>query len=410
MKVRRDVELFMIGDAYRNDAAASSETFRKITGLSPVRVVWTKPEEVELVEELEAALTRRQVVFLLADTPVQGVVRRVVSKVLSVPLVLNEEILEKLEASNQEKGRVLSGREIKEAFFPKDAEILKTKQPGSMGFLVRINETYLVVLPGLEGVGESLSRCSLGDLFRIGGANELSTASYLVARTGDDPRRKLSGFTEICRQVEITVKERLFDWIIRLIARSNVSREARQALENAGLFIRERLGDDVYGVGKQKMQEVVGSLLSLRGWRLAVAESCTGGRLANAITDVSGSSRYFTRGLVTYSNEAKIELLNVPLKIISEYGAVSEETVRAMALGVLNSTNVDVALAVTGIAGPGGGSVEKPVGLVYMAMIVRGNEEATAVTRCEFSGTRDEIKEQAVFYTLDLLRRRLVDE
>ena len=143
---------------------------------------------------------------------------------------------------------------------------------------------------------------------------------------------------------------------------------------------------------------------------MAVAESCTGGSLAAAITDVPGSSRYFTRGLVTYSNEAKITLLGVSPKTIADHGAVSAETAKSMVLGLLSSTTVDIALATTGIAGPSGGTAEKPVGLVYMAMAVRGREDSPAVIRREFSGNRLEIKTQTVFYTLDMVRRQLLEE
>ena len=140
-----------------------------------------------------------------------------------------------------------------------------------------------------------------------------------------------------------------------------------------------------------------------------MAESCTGGRLADALTNVAGSSRYFTRGLVTYSNEAKITGLGVPPDVIREQGAVSRETARAMALGLLDGTTVDAVLATTGIAGPGGGTAEKPVGLVFLALVTRADRDHPVIVRREFSGSRLEIKDQTVFFALDLLRRKMLE-
>ena len=409
MKGRRDSELFLVGPRYREEIGTVAETFEKLTGLNVARVSWSQPDELELIEQFEAAFGRSKLLSVLADDAQQGLVRRAVSKFLSLPLVLNEDLLTEMETDSQSHGAVLSGRQIKKAFFPKDAEIIKADQVGNCGFLVSRDQSHLLILPGLEGIARSLSRSSICDIFNLGGTGELRTASYLIVKSKGDPRDRLDGFEETCRQVDITVKERLYDWVISLIARSSATHEARLSLEEAGLFIRERLGDDVYGVGRQRIEEVVGSLISLRGWRLAVAESCTGGRLANAITDVAGSSRYFVQGLVTYSNESKIRMLGVSSEEITDHGAVSRETARAMARGLMDSTTVDAVLATTGVAGPGGGTAEKPVGLVYIALSTRETAAKPTVVRFEFSGTRTEIKEQTVFHALDLLRRRLLE-
>jgi PncC family amidohydrolase len=125
---------------------------------------------------------------------------------------------------------------------------------------------------------------------------------------------------------------------------------------------------------QQSLEEQVGELLSRRGWTLAVAESCTGGLLGHLITNVSGSSAYFQGGVISYSNEAKEELLGVPHETLVEHGAVSKETALAMARGARRLLGVDVALSVTGIAGPTGGTEEKPVGLVYVALAAEGTE------------------------------------
>jgi PncC family amidohydrolase len=155
---------------------------------------------------------------------------------------------------------------------------------------------------------------------------------------------------------------------------------------------------------QRSLQERVGELLSQRGWTLDVAESCTGGLLGHLITNVSGSSAYFEGGMISYSNEAKERLLDVPHETLVEHGAVSEETARAMARGARRVLGTDVALSVTGIAGPTGGTPEKPVGLVYIGLAAEGAE------LCEkhvWQGDRDQNKASSAEAALDLLLRYL---
>ena len=137
---------------------------------------------------------------------------------------------------------------------------------------------------------------------------------------------------------------------------------------------------------------------------LATAESCTGGLVAGALTDIPGSSDVVERGFVTYSNEAKNQMLGVPMDLIEQYGAVSEPVARAMAEGAVAHSDADVAVAITGVAGPGGGTAEKPVGLVHFATAEAGGE--TIADRQVFDGDRTAVREQAVLHALSLLRDR----
>lgn len=143
------------------------------------------------------------------------------------------------------------------------------------------------------------------------------------------------------------------------------------------------------------------SLYRAKHLRIAAAESCTGGMIAAALTDIAGSSDVFERGFVTYSNDAKTEMLGVPAELIAKFGAVSEQVAREMAAGALRHSHADVAVAVTGVAGPSGGSGEKPVGLVYLAAARRG--EAARCERTVFSGTRAEIRRATLRRALELL-------
>jgi PncC family amidohydrolase len=154
-----------------------------------------------------------------------------------------------------------------------------------------------------------------------------------------------------------------------------------------------------------RIEETVGDLLREAGYRLSVAESCTGGLLGHRLTNVSGSSDYFLGGVISYSNQAKVELLGVSEATLLAHGAVSRETVEEMAAGARDRFRTDIALAISGIAGPGGGTVEKPVGLVWIGLSAR---EGAQAWRFEFDGSREEVKTQAAEAALQKLRSYLI--
>ncbi len=166
-----------------------------------------------------------------------------------------------------------------------------------------------------------------------------------------------------------------------------------------------KYGNYVYAIGMEDMEEVVGRLLKERGVKLATAESCTGGLLAARIVNVSSSSEYFVGGFVVYANELKTKLLSVEEEAIRRYGAVSEEVCRQMAVGALEETDADIALAITGIAGPKGGTPQKPVGLTYIAL---ATDKRVVVERFLFKGDRNENRFLATQWALELLRRYLL--
>ena len=169
--------------------------------------------------------------------------------------------------------------------------------------------------------------------------------------------------------------------------------------------IRERLGPAIYAVGEDPMEAALGHALREAGKRIATAESCTGGLIASRITDVPGASDYFLEGVISYSNEAKTALLGVPEALIDEHGAVSEPVARAMAEGCRQRSGADYAIAVTGIAGPSGGTDEKPVGLVYIAV---ADERGTEVVRQTWPGTRSQFKTRVSQTALNMARKRVL--
>jgi nicotinamide-nucleotide amidase len=192
---------------------------------------------------------------------------------------------------------------------------------------------------------------------------------------------------------------------IHLSAQARTEAAAEQLLDDLSEKLETELGDAVFAFRGETMEEVVGLRLSVSGFTLAVAESCTGGLVAQRLTDVPGSSKYFVEGVVAYSNAAKTRLLGVAPKLILADGAVSAPVAEAMAEGVRERAGTDFGLAVTGIAGPGGGTEEKPVGLVYVAL---ADDAHTEHRKLSLPGDRHLVRWRASQAVLDLLRRRLI--
>ena len=189
--------------------------------------------------------------------------------------------------------------------------------------------------------------------------------------------------------------------ILRITAKARDEEEANRLIDPVAAVLKERLGDAVYGEGETDLETVVAEQLLQKQLTLAVAESCTGGMIASNLVEYPGISAALVEGCVTYSNEAKMRLLGVREETLAAYGAVSEETAVQMAEGGAAAAGTDVCVSITGIAGPEGGTPEKPVGLVYMACCVKGK---TVVKRYQFKGNRAKIREQSTVKALDLVR------
>jgi nicotinamide-nucleotide amidase len=205
--------------------------------------------------------------------------------------------------------------------------------------------------------------------------------------------------------IAVTILASLGQIELHLSARARSRPEAEAALDVASSQVIERLGMDVYSRDGRSMEHVVGDLLVERNWRIAVAESCTGGLITSRLTDVPGSSRYVERGVVAYTNESKVALLGVALALIEEHGAVSEPVAIAMAEGIRMRAATNVGIGVTGIAGPGGGTPQKPVGTVAVAAAAADLARSRVF---RFIGDREHVKFQASQAALDMVRRMLL--
>jgi nicotinamide-nucleotide amidase len=205
--------------------------------------------------------------------------------------------------------------------------------------------------------------------------------------------------------VQTTILAHAGETQVHLQSRADSQEEAERRVAELSDRIEDELDDCVFSTSGESLEQIVGYFLQMRGATVAVAESCTGGMLAERLTSVSGSSRYFLGGAVVYSNESKTKFAGVPAKLIAEHGAVSREVAIALADGIRTRTKATFGIGITGVAGPTGGTPEKPVGLVFIA--IADDKEAKAVER-RFPGDRERVRLWASFTALDLLRRKLI--
>ncbi len=322
-------------------------------------------------------------------------------------LVRNEEALEGIRAFFRAAGREMTENNATQADFPEGAEVLANPIGTAPGFMVEEKGTLFFSLPGVpREMMRMMDEQVLPRLAARGGSGQVVRARILrTFGTGesmlDDQLKDVAAEGD----VSLGFRTSFPDNYLRPVARGASVEEAEARLDRVCEEIRGRLGAIVYGEGDDTLPVVVGRLLREQGKTLAVAESCTGGLVAEQITEVPGSSHYFLGGVVAYSNEAKARFLGVPESVLDEHGAVSEPVARAMAEGVRERFGADLGVATTGISGPDGGSEEKPVGLVHIAL---ARAEGTHAEHFVFPLDRHRHRRLTAQAALDWVRRAVL--
>ena len=338
--------------------------------------------------------------------------REAVAAVLGRELREDPAITERLRARFAARGFTtpMPENNRRQAMVPAGALVLENTRGSAPGLWLEEGKRAVLLLPGpprelrpmLEALvaGVLRTRAPGGTLLR----RVLKIAGRIESQTDEVLHPLYSEWERSVPSVAATILAALGQIELHLSTRAATPDIAARALGAAAEQACELLGADVFSTDGRSMEDVVGQMLASRGWRIALAESCTGGFLTSRLTDVPGSSRYVERAVVTYANDAKIDLLGVPAAMIDEHGAVSERVAVAMADGIRERAGVDIGVAVTGIAGPGGGTLEKPVGTVAVAV---ASGAATQSRLYRFHGERDQVKFQASQSALDMVRRLL---
>jgi nicotinamide-nucleotide amidase len=328
-----------------------------------------------------------------------------VAELLGVPLVRDTDSLEAIRARMHRFGRTMAASNAKQADFPEGATILPNARGTAPGFSVRIGQALAFFLPGVPSEMKAMfSECVAPVLEAIDRPRQFQVRLGTYGMAESEVNDRLAGI-EAEHDVVIGYRASIPTIEVKVLARADTTEVARVRAEAGAAEVRKRLGDLVFSQGVQSYPAALLALLEARGKTLAIAESCTGGLVAALLTDVAGSSKSLVGGAVTYSNALKQALLGVPESLLVTHGAVSREVAEAMAEGARTRLGADIGLALTGIAGPGGGTTEKPVGLVHWAV---ATAEGITAREQVFPGDRQQVRHRAAYAGLALVRRGLI--
>jgi nicotinamide-nucleotide amidase len=366
-------------------------------------------DDARLEEVVKDAVKRSRVVIATGGLgPTEDdITRKVVARALGRRLSLDEKLLEEIRAKFRRFGMNMPERNSRQAMVIDGAEVLPNPNGSAPGLYLSHHECAIALLPGppreMKPMFENHVKARLE---KIAGDVRFATRLMRVTGMGESAvDEKISPIYTQFDNPQTTILFNSSEIEIHLRAHGRTEDDAEALLDHLSLKIEQALGNSVFSFRGETMEEVVGRRLTMTDFTLAVAESCTGGLIAQRLTNVPGSSKYFIEGVVTYSNESKTRLLGIDKKLIKEFGAVSQQVARDMARGVRHKAKTDFGLAVTGIAGPDGGTDDKPVGLVYIALADDAHTEHQKLT---LPGDREFIRWRASQAALDMLRRRLI--
>ena len=356
---------------------------------------------------LRGALDRADAVVMtggLGPTP-DDLTRKAVASVLRRPLQLDEGVLAAIRARIRKLGRKVPASVETQALIPRGAEAWPNALGTAPGILIVHKDKPVILLPGVPAEMEGLATAYVVPYLgaRTGVAVETFTLrTYGVVETM--LHEKIGALPQSWPGAMLAYLPSYFGVDLRVTVAGADAAAVRTVAERAYHELRERVGGVVYAEGETGLERAVGAALAEREWRIATAESCTGGLLAKRLTDTAGSSKTFERGWVTYSNDAKLEALGVSKDDLAAHGAVSAAIAEQMARGARERAKAEVGVGITGIAGPDGATPDKPVGLVFIAI---SSPLGEAVRRFQFVGTRSAVRERSAQTALDLVRRQL---
>ncbi|HUI40685.1 MAG TPA: competence/damage-inducible protein A [Terriglobia bacterium] len=361
-----------------------------------------------LAEVVRLAAGRSELVILIGGLgPTEDDLNReVVAEVLDRPLREVDEIRLKIEERWARLGRPMPENNLRQTMVPEGAEWLENSRGTAPGLWIEHDGCIMVLLPGppheLEAMFEASCLPRLAG--RSGGRRIRSRVYKVVGLPESEVDRRIAPHYRPYTNPETTILSTMGTIEVHLRAHGGSEADAESLLAELGDKIELALGDHIFSTRGESMEEVVGMYLVMKQKTAAVAESCTGGLVAERLTRVPGSSIFFLGGVVCYSNELKTRLVGVPAELIAEHGAVSKAVAQALAEGIRRRTGSSLGLGITGIAGPGGGTPEKPVGLVFIAL---SDERSTEVRQFRFPGDRERVRTWASVAALEMIRRRV---
>jgi len=366
-------------------------------------------DDARLEEAIKDATRRSKVVITTGGLgPTEDdITRKVTARALGRRLLLDEDLLAEIRQRFQSFGVAMPERNSRQAMVIDEAEVLPNPNGTAPGMFIDHNGTAIALLPGPPREMKPMFENHVTPrLASRAGSQKVVRRMLRVAGMGESAvDERIAPVYSQYENPQTTILFNHSEIEIHLTAHGRTEAEAEALLDRLSEQIEERLGNAVFAFAGETMEEVVGLKLSVGNYTVSVAESCSGGLLAQRLTSIPGSSKYFIEGLVAYANEAKIRTVGVEPILLLEHGAVSAEVAEAMAEGIRKRAETDFGISITGVAGPGGGTEEKPVGTVYIGLSYAAGTEHR---KLKLPGDRNLIRWRASQAALDLLRRRLL--
>ncbi|MGD1045906.1 MAG: competence/damage-inducible protein A [Bacteroidota bacterium] len=401
----------LIGQVINSNQAYIAEKLNSV-GIFGDKMTTIGDDENKILSAFEKAYASHDVITVtggLGPTH-DDITRIVVCKFFHTDSIMNNEALENVKRIFARRKSIPRKINEDQALVPRSCSVIQNRLGTAPGYFFEQDGKYFIVMPGVpyemkammdDFVLPFFEKHNTGLIIRHKTLKTTGIAeSFLAEQIGDVHKifSPDSGITLAFLPSSLGVR-------LRITAKANSIEETENRILDVETKLRSKIEKFIYAAGEEELEDTIGKLLSERKLTLAIAESCTGGLIADRITNVSGSSNYFERGIITYSNKSKIDELDVPSELIDQHGAVSREVAEAMALGIRTKSNTDISLSTTGIAGPTGSSAEKPIGLVWIGY---SDKDKTFALQFNFGGERRIIKERAAQAALDLLRRKIL--
>jgi nicotinamide-nucleotide amidase len=366
-------------------------------------------DEARLEETIRDAVKRSDVVITTGGLgPTEDdVTRQVSARAIDRQLVYHEELEAELRRRFERWGRAMPETNKRQAFVINGAEVLPNPNGSAVGMFTRIDGKFLVVLPGPPRENQPMfTEYVLPSLKEAAGEIFVRRRVLRVAGMGESMLDEaIAPIYKAYESVQTSILFNKTEVEVQIAATASTEYKAQKTADELAEKIADKLGMAVFSFHGEIMEEVIGDLLTKSGKTLSLAESCTGGLIAERLTDIPGSSKYFLEGAVTYSNDAKVRTLGVKHETLNAFGAVSSQTAEEMAAGMRERSASDYALSITGVAGPDGGSEEKPVGTVFIAL---ADADSVRSIKLTFPGDRYLIRWRSSQAALDMLRRSLL--
>lgn len=400
----------LIGQIVNTNAAFLGDVLFSI-GLPVEKSVTIGDDEKMLLDEFQDSVNNYDLTIItggLGPTH-DDITKPVLIKFFNDELILDDKVLKHVTEIFSTRGVLMPATNVGQAMVPSKSKVIWNKNGTAPGIWIEQDNKVFIALPGVPYEMKAMINDTIVPMLKEKFIKNLDYVlkqkTLLTTGIGESVLNEMMG------DVPSIIKDDKFAFLpsiegvrLRINVKAQSEDKASERISEIENQIREKIGEHIFGEGDEILEEIVGKILSEKNLSIATAESCTGGMLSSRITDVSGSSEYFKGGMVTYSNKSKVKFLDVKKKTLTKYGAVSEKTAKQMAEGVRKHFKTDIGISTTGIAGPKGGSDEKPVGLVYIGY---SDKNKTFAKKFLFGNFRERNKKRAAQMALEIIRKEL---